>query len=210
MYALVTAAQYVASGNSALALVISGDCNSRIVNPSDQRTAPLFGDGAGAVLIRKSSQERGILRYQLGADGRGGPMLDRKSGGSRRPPSHADIDAGLHFLQMDGKNVFKWAVRVVEDTINLVVAEAGLQLDDVSLFLMHQANIRIIDHAVEALGLPRERVFVNLHRYGNTSGGSIPLALDEARQQGLVRRGDAILMCGFGAGLTWGTALVRW
>ena len=210
MYALATAAQYVATGNSKLALVIGGDCNSRVTNPLDQRTAPLFGDGAGAVLLAAGDQQQGLLCYQLGADGSGGPMLDRKSGGSRRPPNVADIEQGLHYLQMDGRNVFKWAVNTVTSTIRLVLEKSGLGVDDVDLFVLHQANLRIINAAAESLGIPPEKLFVNLQKYGNTSGGSIPIALDEACEMGRIRRGSTVLMSGFGAGLTWGTGLFRW
>ncbi|MDA0834940.1 MAG: ketoacyl-ACP synthase III [Planctomycetota bacterium] len=210
MYALVTAAQYVATGNSELALVIAGDCNSRIVNPNDQRTAPLFGDGAGAVLLARGEPHQGLLCYQMGADGSGGSLLDRPSGGSRNPIQAVDLEAGNHFLHMDGRNVFKWAVRVVADTIDLMLAKTGLDVHDISLYLLHQANFRIIDAAIDQLAIPRDKVALNLDRYGNTSGGSIPLILDEAFQAGKIHRGDILLMSGFGAGLTWGTALFRW
>jgi len=210
MYAMITAAQFVAAGTSKLALVIGGDCNSRVVNPRDQRTAPLFGDGAGAVLLAAGEPHQGLITYQLGADGGGGGLLDRPSGGSRRPPTHEDLDAGLQFLQMDGRNVFKWAVRVVTDSVELMLRKTGMSVHDVSLYVFHQANIRIIEKAMDQLGIPPEKVFNNLQKYGNTSGGSVPIALDEAYQAGRVNRGDTILMSGFGAGLTWGTALFRW
>jgi 3-oxoacyl-[acyl-carrier-protein] synthase-3 len=210
MYALVTAAQYVATGNSKLALVIGGDCNSRVTNPQDQRTAPLFGDGAGAVLLAAGDPHQGLVCYQMGADGSGGALLDRPSGGSRRPPNHADLDEGLQYLRMDGRNVFKWAVNLVTDTVELVLAKTGMSVQDVSLFVFHQANIRIINSAMEQLGISEDRVFNNLQKYGNTSGGSIPIALDEAFQAGRIHRGDTLLLSGFGAGLTWGTGLIRW
>ncbi len=210
MYALVTAAQYVATGNSQMALVIGGDCNSRIVNPQDQRIAPLFGDGAGAVLITAGDPHQGLLCYQMGADGGGGPLLDRPSGGTRRPTTKQDLDDGLQFLHMDGRNVFKWAVQTVADTIELMLQRTGIDIDDVSLYLLHQANVRIIDNVAEQLALPSEKLFKNLQHYGNTSAGSIPIALDEAIQEGRVHRGDTLLMTGFGGGLTWGTALFRW
>ena len=120
------------------------------------------------------------------------------------------IAAGRQFLEMDGRNVFIWAVRMVEDTIRLMLDQAGLRIEDVALFCLHQANARILDHAVEKLGIPREKVPMQVDRYGNTSAGSIPLVVDEAYRAGRIRSGDAILMCGFGAGLTWGTALFRW
>ncbi|MBS0262314.1 MAG: ketoacyl-ACP synthase III [Planctomycetes bacterium] len=210
MYALVTAAQYVATGNSKLALVIGGDCNSRVTNPADQRTAPLFGDGAGAVLLAPGDPHQGLLCYQTGADGSGGCLLDRPSGGSRRPPNHADLDEGLQYLRMDGRNVFKWAVGLVTDTVELVLNKTGMSVQDVSLYVFHQANIRIIHAAMEQLGISEDQVFNNLHKYGNTSGGSIPIALDEAFQAGRIHRGDTVLMSGFGAGLAWGTGLFRW
>lgn len=210
VYAMVTAAQFVASGNSRLALVIGGDCNSRIVNPRDQKVAPLFGDGAGAVLIARGDSHQGLMCYQMGSDGGGGCMLDRQAGGSKNPVTHADLDAGRHFLQMDGRNVFKWAVRAVTDSIEVVMRKTGLSAHDVSLYVLHQANIRIINNVAEQLAIPPERMFNNLQDYGNTSGGSIPIALDEANRAGRLDRGDTLLMSGFGAGLTWGTCLFRW
>ena len=210
MYALVTAAQYVATGNSNLALVIGGDTNSRIVNPHDQRTAPLFGDGAGAVLLARGEPHQGLLCYQMGSDGSGASLLDRPSGGSRRPSTAQDLEDGLQFMHMDGRSVFKWAVRALTDTVELMLDQSGMSVHDVSLYLFHQANIRIINCAMEQLGIPPEKVFVNLQRYGNTSGASIPIAMQEAYEQGLIQRGDTLMLSGFGAGLTWGTALFRW
>ena len=210
MYALVTGAQFVATGNSNLALVIGGDTNSRIVNPRDQRIAPLFGDGAGAVLLARGEPHQGLICYQLGSDGSGAKLLDRPSGGTRRPVCAADIDEGLHYLQMDGRGVFKWAVRALTDTIELVLEKTGMSPHDVALYLIHQANIRILNYATEQLGIPPEKVFSNLAGYGNTSAGSIPLALDEAFREGRIDRGDTLLLSGFGGGLTWGTSLFRW
>ena len=210
MYALATGAQYVATGNSKLALVIGADINSRIVEPTDQGTAPLFGDGAGAVLLEEGTSEQGLICYQLGADGAGGAMLDRPVGGTRQPMTPELVAAGQHYLKMDGRNVFKWAIQAVTETIELVLQRAGVTVDDVGLFVLHQANIRIIDHAMKVLGIPSEKVFNNLDRVGNTSAASIPLALDEAHQHGRIGSGDLVLMCGFGAGLTWGTGLFRW
>jgi 3-oxoacyl-[acyl-carrier-protein] synthase-3 len=146
----------------------------------------------------------------MGADGSGGALLQCAAGGTRNPVTTDDIDAGRHYLNMDGRTVFKWAVRVLTDTIELVLSKSGMSIHDVSLFLVHQANQRIIDAAVSQLGIDPDRFFNNLEKYGNTSGGSIPLALDEAFTAGRVNRGDTILMCGFGAGLTWGTSLFRW
>jgi 3-oxoacyl-[acyl-carrier-protein] synthase-3 len=210
MYAMVTGAQFVATGNSRNALVIGADCNSRIVDPTDQRTYPLFGDGAGAVVISEGDPHQGFLCYQMGSDGSGGSMLDRPAGGTKCPLTASALEAGDHYLKMDGRSVFKWAVRLLAESIDLMLAKTGMTVEDVSLFVLHQANIRIIQSAAEQLGIPEEKFFINLHRYGNTSGGSIPLALDEAFQQGRIGAGDNVLMCGFGAGLTWGTGLFRW
>lgn len=210
VYALATAAQFVATGNSRVALVIGGDCNSRIVNPLDMKVSPLFGDGAGAVLLMKGDPHQGLMCYQLGSDGGGGPMLDRPAGGSRHPMTHEDLDAGRHYLQMDGRSVFKWAVRAVTDSMELVLRKSGLSVHDVELFVLHQANIRIINNVAEQLAIPPEKLFNNLQDYGNTSAGSIPIALDEAVRSGRLDRGDTLLMSGFGAGLTWGTGLFRW
>ncbi len=210
MYALVTAAQFVAAGTSRRALVIGGDCNSRVINPGDQKSFPLFGDGAGAVLLAPGTAEQGLLAYQLGSDGGGGDLLNRPAGGSRMPPSPETVAAGLHYLTMDGRAVFKWAVRTLADSSTAVLARAGRTVADVRWFIPHQANIRIIHAASDVLGFPRDVVYKNLDRYGNTSGGSIPIALDEILEMDQVRRGDLLLSSGFGAGLTWGTALWRW
>lgn len=210
MYALVTAAQYVATGNAKLALVIGADTNSRIVNPADQRTYPLFGDGAGAVLVARGDSHQGLLCYQMGSDGSGASLLDRPAGGVKQPFTPEALAGHQHLLRMDGRAVFRWAVRLVTDTIDLLLQKTGMSANDVSLFLLHQANIRIIAAAMEHLGIPESKVFNNVHKYGNTSGGSIPLVLDEALQAEKIARGDVVLMCGFGAGLSWGTGLWRW
>jgi len=210
LYALSTGAQFVGTGNSRRALVIGGDCNSRIVNQKDQKIAPLFGDGAGAVILGKGDAHQGLMCYQLGSDGAGGSLLDRPSGGTKSPLTAEDLAAGRHFLQMDGRNVFKWAVRAVVESIDRVLHQSGMRVQDVDLFVLHQANIRIINNVAEQLGIPEEKLWNNVQRYGNTSAGSVPIALDEAIQAGRVSRGSTVLMCGFGAGLTWGTGLFQW
>lgn len=210
MYSLVTGSQFVATGNSKLALVIGADCNSRVVNPHDRKIAPLFGDGAGAVLVERGDATQGLVCYQLGSDGGGGAMLQATAGGTRHPNTPDEIANGDHFLKMDGPNVFKWAVRVVDESIELVLRKAGMRAEDVSLFVLHQANRRIVDSAMHKLRVPSEKVMLNIDRYGNTSAASIPICLEEAALAGRIKSGDVILMCGFGAGLTWGTALFRW
>ncbi len=208
--ALATAAQFIATGASKKALVIGADCNSRIVDPVDPKIYPLFGDGGGAVLLAPGSPEQGLLAYTLGSDGSGCEMLYKEMGGSRVPASHAAIDADRHLLRMDGRGVFKWATRVLCDTIVEVLEQARLELSDIDLFILHQANLRIIELAADYLKLDPKKLVINLDRYGNTSAGSVPLALDEAFEQGRVRKGDRILMSGYGAGLSWGTAIFQW
>jgi len=210
MYALVMGAGAVVAGCSKLALVIGADCNSRILNPKDQRTYPLFGDGAGAVLLATGNPEQGLLSFALGADGSGGDLLSRPMSGSRLPIRGELLEVGLQYLQMDGRAVFKWAVRLLDESINDVLRASEMTAQEVNLVVLHQANQRIVYAATDVLGIDRRKVFVNLDRYGNTSGGSIPLALDEACQQGRIARGDRILVSGFGAGLAWGTAIMRW
>ena len=210
VYAMITGMQFVATGSSQLALVIGADCNSRVVNPADKRTFPLFGDAAGAVLLAKGSQQQGLVSYALGSDGAGADLLCRRMGGSRLPFSADPESDGLHFLKMEGRPIFKWAIRVLAQTITEVLQAVDMSLDDVDLLIFHQANMRIINSAVNAVGLDPNKVFNNLDRYGNTSSASIPLALDEAFRQGRIRRGDLILFSGFGAGLAWGTVLMRW
>lgn len=210
MYALITGAAYVVSGASNLALIIGGDCNSRILNPNDIKTYPLFGDGAGAVLLTRGRPDQGILAYSLGADGSGGDLLSRPACGSRLPPTPELLGKGLHYMHMDGRAVFRWAVAILCDTIQDVLKAGGVTPVDVDLYIPHQANIRIINASIDVLKVPRTRVFNNLDRYGNTSAGSIPLALDEAIGEGRLQPGNLAVLSGFGAGLTWGTALMRW
>lgn len=210
MYALITGAQFVATGCSKLALIIGADCNSRILNPQDHRTYPLFGDGAGAVLLSAGSAEQGLVSYTLGSDGSGGPLLCRPMSGSRMPIDAAKLDEGLQYLRMDGQAVFKWAVQVVLESAADVLAAADLKASDIDLAVLHQANIRIIYAATDLLGIDRSRVMINLDHFGNTSAASIPLALDEAFDQGRIQRGNRLLLSGFGGGLTWGTAVWKW
>lgn len=210
VFALVTAAQFVAAGTSQRALVIGADCNSRIINPGDQKSFPLFGDGAGAVLLGPGSKSQGMVSYQLGSDGSGGDLLSRPACGSRIPPTADALEQGLHYLTMDGRAVFKWAVRILADSSQDVLGHAGCSTTDVRWFVPHQANVRIIHAASDVLGFQREFVFKNLEKYGNTSAGSIPIALDELVRDAQIRRGDLILTSGFGAGLNWGTVLWRW
>lgn len=209
-YALATAMQFVATGTSRLALAIGADCNSRVVDPQDVKTYPLFGDGAGAVLLASGSPTQGLAAYALGADGSGFDLLNCPMGGSRLPASAERLSARMQYLKMEGRPVFKWAVRLLVHSITEVLAAAKLNVGDVDLFLLHQANARILDAVAEELKIDPAKMPLNLDRYGNTSCGSIPLALDECLQQGRIHPGSNLLFSGFGGGLAWGTGLFRW
>ena len=210
MYALVTGMQFVKTGCARRVLVVGSDVMTRTINPADKKTFPLFGDGAGAVLLGAGGDEQGLLAYQLGADGSGADLLSIPGGGSREPLTPELLAAGRQFIQMDGRAVFKWAVKLLVDSIRGTVASAGLRMDDLSLVILHQANRRILDAAAESLGIASEKLIINLDRYGNTSAGSIPLAIDEVLAAGRLQRGDHVLLSGFGAGLSWGTGVLRW
>jgi 3-oxoacyl-[acyl-carrier-protein] synthase-3 len=210
MYAIVTGMQFVATGSSKCALVIGADTNSRVMNPEDKKTFPLFGDGAGAVLITAGSKEQGLISYTLGADGSGEQFLIRPFGGSRAPLNGLATEEANLYVKMDGRPVFKWAVRLLEDSSRQVLEAENCKTSDVKLWLFHQANIRILDAAADALAIDRDKMETHIDRYGNTSAGSVPIALDEAFRAGRFGRGDLLLLCGFGGGLSWGTALMRW
>jgi len=210
VYSLITATQFIASGTSQLALIIGAECNSRLTDPNDRSTYPLFGDGAGAVLISPGSQRQGLLSFAIGADGSGADLLCCQMGGAQLPFSTDPKLAGLQYLQMEGRAIFKWAIRMLGETIGDVLSAADAKLDEVDLVVFHQANSRIIDSTVNMLGIDESKVFKNLDRYGNTSAASIPLALDEAHRAGRIKSGDLVLLSGFGAGLAWGTILMRW
>jgi 3-oxoacyl-[acyl-carrier-protein] synthase-3 len=210
IYGLSVAAQFVSNGTYDTILVIGVDCLSTVVDWTDRNTCVLFGDGAGAVVVRPVERGFGLLGFHLGADGGGEDLLKVEAGGSYRPASLETVQRRQHYIQMAGQEVFKFAVRIQGETCEQVLEKAGLTGADIDWFIPHQANTRIIDAAARRLGLPPEKVFLNLHRYGNTSAASIPIALTEAQQEGLLRYGHHVLMAGFGAGLTWGGAVVRW
>lgn len=215
IYGLVMASQFVKTGCSSKALVIGAETLTNVMNPGDKKTYPLFGDGAGAVLVASDSNPdeesvSGILAYRLASEGKLGNALIIPGGGSRKPYSQEVLDNNEHYLSMDGRAVFKWAVRMIPDIVGEMLFRASMSLEEIDLFIPHQANIRIIDAAVECLGIDREKVFVNLDRYGNTSAASIPISIAEAAEQGRIQPGSNVLMVGFGAGLTWGSCLFRW
>jgi 3-oxoacyl-[acyl-carrier-protein] synthase III len=203
MYAVAQAYSMVSSGLSKRALVVGGDVLSKILDWHDRSTLVLFGGGAGAVVV-EPVVEGGFLGFELGADGGGGENLWLPGSGSRY------FEDGDKLVKMNGREVFKFATRVLVSSAQKVLDECGLTVDDVDVYVPHQANKRIIDHAASKLGIPEEKVVVNVDRYGNTSSGSIPLALADAAADGRLREGELVLMTGMGAGLTWGSALIEW
>jgi len=203
MYALAQAYGMIAAGLSQRALVVGGDVLSKILDWEDRSTLVLFGDGAGAVVV-EPVEEGGFLGFELGADGGGGEHLWLPGSGSRH------FEDPESFVKMNGREVFKFATRVMVSSATKVLAQCGRTVDDVDVYVPHQANKRIIDHAAGKLGIPAEKTVVNVDRYGNTSSGSIPLALADAKADGRLRPGELVLMTGMGAGLTWGSALVEW
>lgn len=211
-YALSTGANFIAAGQYGTVLVIGADCLSKITNWEDRRTCVLFGDGAGAAVLREVPDGYGILGTVLGADGTGGDKLTIEVGGSRRPFQYegGETDDGGRFIRMAGSDVFKFAARIMPVAAEQVMAKAGIASDDVQLFIPHQANLRIITAAAERLHINMDRVFVNVDRYGNTSAASIGIALHEAVSQGRVTRDGVVVLVGFGAGLTWSSLVMRW
>ena len=203
VYAIAQAYGMLAAGLSRRALVVGGDVLSKILDFEDRSTLVLFGDGAGAVVM-EPVEKGGFLGFELGADGGGGDSLWLPGSGSRH------FDDPESFVKMNGREVFKFATRVLVSSAQKLLDEVGMTVDDVDVYVPHQANIRIIDHAARKLGFPPEKVVVNVQRYGNTSSGSIPLALADAAADGRLKPGAKVLMTGMGAGLTWGSGLIEW
>jgi 3-oxoacyl-[acyl-carrier-protein] synthase-3 len=203
VYAIAQAHSMLASGLAKRALVVGGDVLSKILDWEDRSTLVLFGDGAGAVVLEKVA-EGGFLAFELGADGGGGANLWLPGSGSRK---FEDPDK---VVKMNGREVFKFATRVMVSSAEAILTECGLEIDDIDVYVPHQANVRIIDHAVKRLGVSRAKTVVNVEKYGNTSSGSIPLALADAAEDHRLEPGKLVLLTGMGAGLTWGSALIRW
>jgi 3-oxoacyl-[acyl-carrier-protein] synthase-3 len=210
-YALTTAAQMVAAGASRHALVIGADVMSSIIDYTDRTTCVLFGDGAGAVVVDASDDDGvGIIDFENYVDGSGGAALCLPAGGSLRPASHETIDGRLHYVKQDGQDVFKFAVRNTEEACRRILERNNVDPNDIDLFVSHQANRRIINSAADKLGLAPEKVVINIERFGNTTGGTIPLALNDAVAEGRLKRGDLVLLASVGAGFTVGAVLLRW
>jgi 3-oxoacyl-[acyl-carrier-protein] synthase-3 len=209
MYGLAAAIGFISAGLARQVLVVGAETVTRALDWQDRATCILFGDGAGATLV--SASDNGTrFHFDLGNDGSGAPFLNLPAGAAKLPASRATLDARQHFLKMDGPEVYKFATRKVVESCTHVLEKAGVRADEVDLFVPHQANLRIIDYAARRLGFRDDQVFYNLDRYGNTSCASIPLCLAEAVETGRLKKGDTLLLVGFGAGLTWGTCLTTW
>ena len=208
--ALNMAAQSIRTGSINNVLVIGAETLSRLTNWSDRNTCVLFGDGAGAFVLQSSDEPGGILSAVMRSDGSGADLLELPAGGSKLPASEETIKSGQHYIQMNGREVFRFATRVMAQATREAIDKAGLDLDDVGLIIPHQANLRIIETAARGLKLPMDKFAVNLDRYGNTSTASIPLAVVEAYEDGRISPGDNIVFVGFGAGLTWGAIAAQW
>jgi 3-oxoacyl-[acyl-carrier-protein] synthase-3 len=210
IYGLANASNFIATGTYQYALIIGAECLSRITDYSDRNTCILFGDGAGAVVIGAVPEGRGFRSFELGADGSGGELLRINGGGSRCPASPQSLEEKQHFIYMEGREVFKFAVRIMGGAAEEALRKAGLTKADIDLLVPHQANVRIIQSALERLSLPEDKCMINLDRYGNVSAASIPIALAEADELGRLKEGDCVVLVGFGGGLTWGASVIVW
>lgn len=210
VYGLAVGSQFIRGGAARTVLVVGVDALSRFLDFTDRNTCILFGDGAGAVVLQASEQHGGVLALDLGAIPGTGTLLEIPGGGVAHPATHETVDQGKHYIRMQGREVFKYAVRAMGDSSAKVIADAGLDPAEVALLIPHQANLRIIEATAKRLNLPMERVFVNIDRYGNTSAGTIPIGICEAHAAGRLRAGDALVVTAFGGGLTWGSALIKW
>ncbi|MEM7033223.1 MAG: beta-ketoacyl-ACP synthase III [Chloroflexota bacterium] len=210
VYGVATAHQFIATGAFNHILIIGVELISRFVDWTDRNTCVLFGDAAGAIVLSGSDRPTGVKAFDLGSDGSKGKELILPGVGSNMKIDQAMIERGDQYIKMNGREVFKFATRVVPHTTQAVLEKANLTLDDIDLLLPHQANVRIINAARERLGLPAEKVYINAHKYGNTSAASIPVAMIEALQEGRIQKGDLLCMVSFGGGLTWASALVEW
>lgn len=210
VYALATAQKFIQGGTVKKALVIGAEVLSRIVDWTDRNTCLLFGDGSGAVVLEAVEGESGVLSTHMHSDGNYWDLLYQKGCGSRHPASQQNLDDRLIYLSMQGNEVFKHAVRAMGEVSQEALAANGLTTDDVTLFIPHQANQRIVDSVGKRLGIGGDRVYVNLDRFGNTSAASIPIALDEVVRAGRLKEGDIVLLAAFGGGFTWGSAALRW
>jgi len=210
LYGLSVSYAYVKAGMYKNILLIGAEALSRITNWKDRNTCVLFGDGAGAVIVSEVPEDKGIMAIDIGADGSGSSYLTLPAGGSQLPATEETILNNLHYIKMDGSEVFKFAVRTMEEASLKVISKSGLKLEELDFLVPHQANIRIIDSARKRLKLEKDKVLINLDKFGNMSSASIPIALDEAIKQKKIQDKDNVLLVGFGGGLTWGACILKW
>ncbi|MGK0186218.1 MAG: 3-oxoacyl-[acyl-carrier-protein] synthase-3 [Verrucomicrobiales bacterium] len=213
LFALQTSRHFINTGNSKTALIIGAEKLSGMVDWNDRNTCVLFGDGAGAAVLRQrneGSDESRVLSTVMGSDGNLTDILSVPGGGSALPTTPENALQRLNTIRMEGREVYKQAVTAMRNACKQAISEAGLTTDDIAMVIPHQANIRIIDAITDRLGIPSERTFINLHKYGNTSAAAIAIALDEANRTGAIKKGDHILLVAFGAGLTWASSVVKW
>lgn len=210
IYGLAVGAQFIATGLYENVIVVGAETLSRIINWQDRNTCVLFGDGAGAAVLKPVENGKGIISFDMGADGAGADLLKIPAGAAAMPASDKTLAEGMHYISMNGNEVFKFAVRVMGETALKSLGKAGLAKDDLAYVVPHQANIRIVEAAMRRLNLPMEKAYINLDKYGNMSSASIPAALDELYRKKSLKNGDLILLVGFGAGLTWSSLVLRW
>lgn len=210
IYAMSIGQSFINSGAMKTILVVGAECLSKITDYTDRATCVLFGDGAGAVVIQRDPIKHEILSSHLAADGSEANVLIMPGGGAKNPASLESVQQRLHYIQFKGKEVFKLAINNITNLILETTRENGLTLNDIDLIIPHQSNLRIIEATMEKLGLPMEKAFVNIDKYGNTSSASVPIAIDEARKEGRLRKGNIVMLVAFGGGLTWGSSVIRW
>ncbi|HYE80537.1 MAG TPA: beta-ketoacyl-ACP synthase III [Clostridia bacterium] len=210
LYGLSVAENFVKTGYYKHVLVIGAETLTKIADFTDRNTCVLFGDGAGAAVVSEVPDGYGILSTHIGADGRGGDLLKLPAGGSRTPATVETIQNRLHYIKMDGSEVFKFAVKIMGEAAEKALEKCSMNKEDIDYLIPHQANIRIIDAAVRRLKIAKEKIYVNVDKYGNMSAASVAIALDEAKRGGLLKDGDIVVLVGFGGGLTWGSAVLKW
>jgi 3-oxoacyl-[acyl-carrier-protein] synthase-3 len=210
LYALTTGYQFIANGPYKNALVIGAECLTRITDYTDRNTCILFGDGAGAVILQKSDTGHEILYTNVAADGSGADMMHMPAGGSKNPASHKTVDDKHHYIQLRGREVFKFAVLKMTQQIKEAMAKTHLKIEDIKLIVPHQVNMRILEAAAEKIGISMDRLVINIEKRGNSSAASLPMALDEVARSGRLQKGDNIILVAFGGGLTWGSTVIRW
>lgn len=210
IYGLSVGSQFIKTGDYKTVLVVAAEALSRFIDWTDRATCVLFGDGAGAVVLEASESRNGLLSFVLGAHGVGEDLIKLPAGGARKPATPETLESGAHFIKMNGQEVYRFAVRIMGDSAVEALEKAGLKNEDISLFIPHQANLRIISSIADRLGLDHEKIFIDIDKYGNTSAASIPIALCEAVEAGRVKPGDNILFVAFGAGLTSAASIVKW